>query len=219
MAKFPEPPPPDTLSRALRRDADIALLRAGTPLGRIFMQGGDYPVAWNTFRHWGPTSARFDHHGTDGAGQPHRQARGILYAAGAASPGALAVCVAEVFQETRIVDRAGRSPAFAVFRLRTDVHLLDLRGLWPTRAGASLAIASGPRSRARRWSQAIYTAFPDISGLIYPSSMAGGGDAVALFERAKEALPVEPIFRRDLADPALRPALLTAANAIDYDVI
>lgn len=58
-----------------------------------------------------------------------------------------------------------------------------------------------------------------IDGLIYPSSMAGGGDAIALYERAGQALPSEPILDRLLADPALTMALLKAAEAIGYDIV
>jgi len=32
-----------------------------------------------------------------------------------------------------------------------------------------MALASGQRARARRWSQAIYEAFPQVDGLLYGS--------------------------------------------------
>ncbi|MCE6959170.1 RES family NAD+ phosphorylase [Cereibacter sphaeroides] len=213
MPKFPEPPPAAVLTAL---GPEIRVLATATPLARIFLRGGDHPVDWNSFRHWGPGSGRFDHHLPDGTGAAHVQDRGILYAAGAVAPGALAVCAAEVFQETRIIDTGGRHPWFAVFRTRRPLHLLDLTGLWPTRAGASAAIASGPKARARRWSRAFHAAFPGIDGLLYASSMGGNAPAVALYERAADSLPDAPDFHRALADPALRVPLLHAAAAIRY---
>lgn len=215
MAKFPEPPP----VAALRTTApDIAEVPPGTALARVFFRGGAHPAAWNGFRYWGPGSGRFDPHCPDRSGRPTVGPRGILYAAGAGGPGGLAVCLAEVFQETRIVDTDDRTPWFVVFRITRRLRLLDLRGLWPTRAGASAAIATGSKARARRWSRTIYDAWPDLHGLVYPSSMAGGGTAYALFERAQSALPANPAFHRALADPALAGPLLAAAGAIDYAV-
>jgi hypothetical protein len=127
--------------------------------------------------------------------------------------------VAEVFQETRIVDVRDRAPWFVIFRTARLLRLLDLRGVWPTRAGASQAICSGSKSRARRWSQAIYEAYPDVDGLIYRSSMGGGADSYALYERAQEAIPELPEFHRALDDPALARPLADAAAAIAYGLI
>lgn len=161
-------------------------------------------------RRYGPVaSARFDHH-LEPAGE---QERGILYAA--AAP---ATCLAEVFQARRLIDASAGQPWLASFLLTTELLLLDLTGLWPTQAGASMALASGPRPRARRWSQAIYDAFPDIQGLWYPSSMHGNQPAVALYERAQSALPNHPRFHRGLADPVVLPLLRRVAIAIGYDL-
>lgn len=216
MAKFPEPPSP-----AVLRDlgAEVVRLNAGTPLARIFFRGGDHPVAWDEFRFWGPGLGRFDPHLPDASGRPCTGSRGIFYAASSVSPGALSVCLAEVFQETRIIDTSDRQPWFVVFKTVRDITLLDLRHLWPTRAGASSAINSGSKARARRWSQAIYAAWPNLDGLIYPSSMGGNADAFALYERARSSLPQLPDFHRPLTDPALNSALLSAAAAINYGLM
>ena len=198
VAKFPEPPPVDRL-RAL--GSDTATLPPDTALARVFFRGGEHPGTWDAFRFWGPSQSRFDQHLLDASGAPTIGRRGILYAAGAGGSGALSVCLAEVFQETRIVDVSDRAPWFVVFRTVRALDLLDLRGLWPTRAGAS-AISSGAKARARRWSRAIYDVYTEIDGILYPSSMGGGADAFALFERARSALPPAPRFHRALADPA-----------------
>jgi hypothetical protein len=154
-------------------------------------------------------SARFDHHRPP----PREQRRGILYSA-------LRVytCFAEFFQETRVIDRHRAEPWLVCFRLARDLALLDLSGGWPTRAGASMALASGPRSRARLWSQRIYEDYPSCEGLIYPSSMDANEPAFALYERAMDSLPERPDFHRSLADPGLGDVILGAALLFNYRV-
>ena len=80
-------------------------------------------------------------------------------------------------------------------------------------------INSGPRPRAQRWSRHIYDAFPDIDGLYYPSSMHGNQPSVALYERAKNAMPVAPSFNRLLSDPALLNVIRAAAHNIGYGLL
>ncbi len=205
MAKFPEPPEPAELARIA---PEIAILPTGTELWRVYFRGGPHPSVWNALRSYGPTNARFDHQ----LAPPHEQAsRRILYAAKAG-----ATCLVEVFQDTRFIDRKAREPWLVAFLLTRPVELLDLRGPWPTRAGASMAIASGQRARARRWSSAIHHAYPTIEGLLYPSSMAANQDAVAIYERAADAFSASPTFHRPLLDPALRHALARVAWEFGY---
>lgn len=127
--------------------------------------------------------------------------------------------VAEVFQQTRVIDRRSREPWLAAFRLARPVWLLDLTGSWPTRAGASMALSSGTRARARRWSRAIYDAFETVDGLYYPSSMDGNRPAVAFYERSRDALPGAPTFHRPLADPALLVPLQRVAADFGYGIV
>lgn len=128
-------------------------------------------------------------------------------------------CLAEVFQDTRVIDRTAHDPWLAGFELEQPLSLLDLTGTWPTRAGASMALSSGARPRAQRWSRAIYDAYPRVQGLYYPSSMHGNRPAVALYERATSGLPSAPIFHRSLVDPALLPVLSRVANDIGYGLV
>lgn len=79
-----------------------------------------------------------------------------------------------------------------------------------------MAISSGPRPRAQRWSRAIYEAFPEADGILYGSSMHANAPALALYERCVSALPTIPLFRRALADPALEETLETAADSLGY---
>jgi len=207
MPKFPEPPPPEELRKT---SPEIRLLRAGTLLLRIYFRGGRHPTLWNVFRSFGPAGGRFDHH----VSPARTQDRAILYAATLAQ-----TCIAEVFQASRMIDRVLRKPWLVGFRCTSDLSLLDLTGTFPTRVGASMKISSGPRPRARRWSRAFYEAHPDISGLLYPSSMNANRPALALYERAQAALPAAPSFHRALDDPALLIPLQHVAHELGYRLV
>jgi hypothetical protein len=206
MARFPEPPAAGAL--AARLPEEIKALPAGTVLWRIYRRGGEYATAWNQFRHWGPVpNGRFDHH----TEPPREQKRGILYAGEQ-----IQICLVEVFQDAGTIERSRHRPWLVGFALGRELSLLDLTGTWPTRAGASMAINSGRRDRARAWSRRIYEDYPALDGLYYPSSMGGNKPIVALYERARDALPARPVFHRALADPALNRAVVKAAVAFNY---
>jgi RES domain len=211
MAKLPLPQP-DRL-RALK--PATLILRTGTPLARIGFAGGPHPSAWNQFRYWGPTASRFDHHLRNARGSPHRQDRGVLYAARMAQ-----TCLAEVYQATRIVDVHRNQPYLVVWTLAADLTLLDLTGVFATRMGASTAIHSGPRPRAQRWAAALYAAYPDLDGIAYCSSMNGNADAFALNERALNKAPFAPTpnVNRMLADPLIADLIDEAAEDLRYMV-
>jgi hypothetical protein len=148
---------------------------------------------------------------------PGAQERGILYAA--TGDDAIATCVAEVFQDTRLVDTRRNEPWLAAFTLMEDVSLLDLTGKWPTRARASANINSGPRPRCRRWSRAIYDAYTELGGLYYASSMNVNEPAVVLYERASNTLPRSPVLNRPLSDAPLLIPLERIAAELGYDLI
>jgi len=207
LAKFPEPPPAEVLAETV---PEIRRLPAGETLWRLCFRGGRHPTFWNTLRAFGPTGARFDHQ----LPPPRPQERHVLYCA-AEGP----TCLAEVFQDTRVIDRAARDPWLAAFELLRPLTLLDLTGVWPTRAGASMALNTGPRARARRWAQAIYAAYPDVQGVCYPSSMHANRGAVALWERGAGAVPPLPVFHRPLLDPALLPVLSRVAHDLGYGLV
>ena len=184
MPKLPLPPPPERLAEL---GADEKIIPAGTILFRIYFVGGSHPGAWNAFRSYGPVAGRFDPH----LPPPSAQSRGVMYLAYHPR-----TCLAEVFQSKRRIDVYTAEPMLVGFRLASPLRLLDLTGLWATRAGASMAINSGPRPRAQRWARAIYEAFPDLAGLFYSSSMAANAPCLALFERAAGALQTEPELHR-----------------------
>jgi hypothetical protein len=209
LAKFPEPPSPVDL--AARVPPDVKTIPAGTELWRIYFRGGKHAMAWNQFRSHGPVAGgRFDHHNPP----PGSRDRAILYAA-VEGP----TCLAEVFQDTRVVDRQRNDPWLVAFRIETPLDLLDLTGTWPTQAGASMAINSGPRLRAQRWARTIYAAYPALHGLFYPSSMDANRPAIALFERAVPMMPRHPRFNRALAEPPLLIPIANAAARFGYRVV
>jgi hypothetical protein len=207
MATFPEPPPRAEL-QAL--GPILKTLSKGTLVARVYFRGGPHPTTWNRFRWFGPAGARFDHHTL-----PRRvQKRGITYLA---SNGV--TCLAEVFQDTRVIDRSRHNPWLVTFEMDRGVKLLDLTGNWPTRAGASMAINSGSHAKARVWSRAIYAAYPEVEGLYYCSAMHGNEPAVALYERAEDAFPKSPTFHRALVDPGLLTPLANAALDLNYGLV
>lgn len=208
MSKFPEPPGVAALRRI---DAQTTRLTAGTRLARIYFASSPHPSRWNQFRRFGPTSARWDHHLPNADGEPMEQDRCTLYCA----PN-IDTCAAEVFQATRRIDRTRNAPMLVVFALKEEITLLDVRGAFATTMGASTAIHSGPRARARAWARELYEAYPTLHGFYYGSSMNGHAPASVLNDRAQRALPRQPDFHRALNDDMLVDVLQGIALRLSY---
>lgn len=205
LAKLPLPPP--QLPKLRRRD--VSTLAAGTLCWRVYRAGGPHPVVWNEFRAHGPTATgRFDHQPPPPHDDPERT---ILYV-GLDILGALA----EAFQAGRLIDRRRQAPWLVGFELAAPVEVLDLTRLWPTRAGASQAIASGRRATAQAWSRAIHREYPELAGLLYRSAMAGGSRNTALYERAQPRLAATPTLHVPLTHPGLSLPLARAAARLGY---
>jgi hypothetical protein len=208
LSKFPAPP---GVAAFRKIEPQTIALTADTPLARIYFAAGPHPSRWNQFRSFGPTAARWDHHLPEARDAPTEQSRAVLYCAPDVD-----TCAAEVFQSTRRIDRTRDAPSLVVFALREAVPLLDLRGVFATTIGASTAIHSGPRSRARAWARELYDAYPDVQGLYYGSSMNGHAPAIVLNDRAQRALPEEPQFHRALNDDMLVEVLQRIALRLSY---
>ena len=211
MVKLPRPKRSGALP-PLAHD-DVRTLNAGTVLARVYFTGGAFPTRWDVFRRFGPTNARYDHHLADAGGAAIEQDRSVLYAAADAR-----TCLAEVYQHTRRIDRVRDAPWLVIFALRKPLRLLDLTGSYPTRCGASMAINTGPRARARAWAQQFYEQHDRLHGLYYASSMHANRPAIALTDRAtaKSVLPPHPQFNRALADDLLLDVLKHAAADLGY---
>jgi hypothetical protein len=82
-----------------------------------------------------------------------------------------------------------------------------------------MAINSGSRAKARKWSRAIYSAYANVEGLLYCSAMHGNRPAIALYNRATSAMPVTPTFNRALIDPSMTTILSNAAVNLNYLLI
>ena len=147
----PNPQP----QRSWRRSEPTSrCLPAGTRIWRVYFQAGAHPTTWGQFRAWGPTDARLDHH----VPPPSVQTREIPLRDGRPDGGHHCNRRGVPGEQGRGAD--SRAPTWVAFDCTRDLRLLDLTDTWPTRAGASMAITSGQRARARRWSQAIYTVLP-----------------------------------------------------------
>ena len=204
MSKLPYPPP--GLSDIA---PEIVFIPRGTVFWRVYRAGGSHPVGWNTFRTFGPVSTgRFDHQEPPARDQAER---GIYYVADDA-----ASAIVEAFQDTRVIDRGTHEPWLVACAIDADLITLDLTGSWPTRAGASQAIATGRRDVARAWSRAIWAAYPDVCALRYRSSMVGGALNTAIYERAEQLLPPQPKLNVPLAHPGLTPDLSRVADRHGY---
>ncbi len=191
-------------------EPEIMILPVGALVFRIYFRGGDHPRGWKEFRTFGPlASARFDHHP-----EPRQlhESSGILYVASR-----IKTSVAEAFQEKRTVNTREREPWLVGFSLSEGLPLLNLMGDWPTRAGASMNINSGPRPKSRRWSRAIHAAYPEVAGLSYASSMHANQLAVAFYERAAGAIAPNPEIHVPLSHPGLAGGLEEMADELGYD--
>ena len=185
-------------------------LPAGSPLVRIF-DPTDHNQTATGFRFAGPFK-RFDHHRRLGQRWDDPE-RGIFYTAPS-----LEACLVEVFGDNNDGSIEPEERHVAFITTARELHLLDLRGTgrnngaW--KAGSVEALSkNGEYAPSQAWSRYFYEN-PDryslVDGLIY-SNAHNGDDAIALYERANDAItcPVDQVLRLDDAD--LRPLLIEAA--------
>jgi hypothetical protein len=217
MARLPQPPAPASLRSLLRPAEDIVTVPGITRLVRIFAAGGKHRQRWNSFRHTGPLPhARFDPHPLGpGGGPTTTRDHGSIYFGLSAR-----TSIAEVFQNTSIVDRSTRRPHLVVLRPRRTLCLLDLTALWPTRAGASQEISSGAKATTQAWARAIREAHPELDGLWYRSSMDSGAPALCLWDPpAGSALPAAPDVLLPLDHPGLDLPLARICDELNYTLL
>ena len=214
MARLPLPPTVDVLARALQPAEDIVAVHPATRLARVFTALGNHPQFWNVFRYEGPLAhGRFDpQQPLNGSGPTTDPQAGVLYFSLS-----VRTSVAEVFQTTSTVDRTTRSPHLVVLRPARTLRLLDLTGLWPTRAGASQEISSGPKKITQSWTRVIRAAHPELDGVWYRSSMDSGDPAIALWDPpGGDALPETPDVLLPLNHPGLDLPLARVCADLNY---
>ena len=197
----------------LERDSSwVRVLPSESHIARIFRAGGPHPTQWFDFREYGPLDGRFDPHPLPTGESP---GIGVMYgvlasevAPEVAAPPILAnspftAAILEVFQAQRIIRLNAGMPTFAGFATTRPLHLLDLADSdWVTAAGGNAAISSGERASSRAWARAIVERYPEIDGVISPSSLLPRARIVTLWSRAASALPVHPdaLIRLDRAE-------------------
>jgi RES domain-containing protein len=216
MARLPLPPDPAVLRALLRPDQDVRTVPAGTRLVRIFTAGSRHPQRWNGFRRAGPLPhGRFDPQRPGEPNRPDPAEPGVLYFSLSAR-----TSIAEVFQLTSVVDQRTGEPHLVVVRPERDLRLLDLVGLWPTRAGASQEISSGAKDRTQAWARAIRQAHPDLDGVWYRSSMDSGHPALCLWDPpAGDAMPAQPHLLVPLSHPGLALPLGRLCEQLNYTLL
>ncbi|MGH3493486.1 MAG: RES family NAD+ phosphorylase [Sciscionella sp.] len=217
MARLPQPPSAAALRALYRPTRDIVTLHPQTRLVRVFTTRSSHPQRWNSFRYAGPLPhARFDPQPPQADGSiAASSSAGVLYFGLS-----VRTSIAEVFQLTSIVDRITRGPYIVVFRPTRPLRLLDLTGLWPTRAGASQEISSGAKSTTRAWARTIREAHPDLDGLRYRSSMNSGDPAVCLWEpSAGDVFPRDPDVLLALNNPGLDFPLARVCTELNYTLL
>lgn len=178
----------------------------GGVLWRVQTVLGDYALAWDELRRFGPfPSARFD---------PWTPPMAVRESGVGYFGFDIATCLAEVFQETRMVNTRAVGYQLTAFTVTRTLRLLDVRGDYPIRVGASHSLNGGAKDRCREWAAAFVTAFPDLDGLLY-SGMAGR-DCAVLYDPARDAFGDGPDFSRALEDPAIAERIANAVQEIGY---
>lgn len=203
-AKVPHRPP-GTLHRT---EGDLLFWEQ--PLFRIHRTQGAHVLPWNEFRTFGPIPrGRYDPHPKPTADYPNR---GVMYAA-TDVPTALA----EMFQTTREITTGQGAPQLTAWTPLRQLTLLNLCEDWALKNQAAHSLAHGPRAVCRAWSRAIFAEWDDLDGLWAPSTMSGR-PIVALYERARSAIPHAPSFSRPLSYPVVRTLVEHYAAQIAYAV-
>lgn len=202
----PPPPlrPPDPLHYTLRSDSYFL---------RIFN-----PTRHNTqaltFRHYGPIN-RFDHQQSSPTGKlADDPERGIYYAGFS-----LSCCLVEYFGDSGVIEI--KDEQVARVQLKRDLQLLDLRGSGSLRAGSVAALAKvADRALSQSWSRYFYEQthlYGTLDGLCYFNAHNDEA-AIALYERAQNALSCPESQILSLNHPSLRPAIQQTAldNNLDF---
>ena len=147
----------------------------------------------------------------------HHDGVGVWYGASGPTP-----ALAEAFQAERTIGRFRGDSYLTGLRFTRELRLLDLAadsdGAWPTRAGGTFALSTGPRSITQRWARRITQAFPNLDGLRYNSRFAGE-PCIALYMPAADAMPPRPVLSLPLTHPGLALRIAKAAQRLGYLVV
>ena len=207
----------------------------GHLLARIYFRGGPHPPRWSRFRHLGLSNARCDYHlpdirgisseesavfstprelppGTERA--PHKssswpmlQGRMLLRSVQPRSfkaPG------------RKIGTAARPSVPSSGSSVRSISLISQAIGLSVPAHPLQSPLATEPRSAIEPGDPYC---LPQYRRPSIPLLNGGGGVAVALYERSSEALPVRPVFNRQLSGPLLTDAPAEVAALTGFDIV
>jgi hypothetical protein len=181
-------------------------------LWRIYRTASKYKPAWDTMRTFGPVKGnRFDPHPLPAADYPES---GVLYVATDAT-----TAFAEVYQDSRRIDRLEETPALVGWFPTRPLQLLDLTGNVPVLNKASASIQMGPKRSTQNWARAIDDRL-DVDGLWHLSAITGK-PIVSLFARARRvpSFPARPSYRVLLSDDAANSPINKARKDLEYGVV
>lgn len=170
-------------------------------LWRVFATKGGHALGWDELRHFGPLpDMRFDPHPTPVSKHPEI---GVMYATTRPH-----TAIGEVFQSTRVIDRAANGRTLVSWKPTRPLTLLDLTSKFLVRNKAAAAVMMmADKQITRAWAKAIYDQVgTKIDGLWHLSSI--------------DSEPMVTLFSRVEVDPAFpaRPASLDALDAATADV-
>ena len=213
MERLPDPPLATQLRVIGIRDDEYRTVAIDEVWWRVHRTAGRYVLPWNALREHGP-HLRFDPHPL-----PAGMHTGVGVWYGASHPTA---ALGEEFQSTRTINRLRGDPYLTGIRFTRDLRLLDLAadsvGAWPTRAGGTFALSTGPHAITQRWARQITEAFPGLDGVRYNSRFAGQ-PCIALFMPAAGAMPARPVLSLPLSHPGMAHRVGAAARRLGYALI
>lgn len=180
-------------------------------LWRVYPSSGAHPQAWNALREHGPiTGMRFDPHPPPPG---HHPGIGVMYTA--LHP---TTALAEVFQETRVIDRAFRGCVLGGWQVTRPLALLDLTGNWPVVNRGVAALQMGSKEHTSAWAHAIHTQFGTTLDGLHHRSSVDNRPMITLFDRSQRvnSFPDRPDFNEPLASAACDEILLQAWDELGY---
>lgn len=194
--------------RLTREAADLVPVR--TAMWRVAGTEGEHVLGWDEVRAYGPLrTMRWDPHHEPPREQPDRS---ILYV----SP-VPRTALAERYQKNREIDPYKASPYLYGWMPERDLSLLDLRGDWPLRNGASTTLPTGRKNVCRASAEAILDTWGHLDGILTRSAM-DGHDTYVLFPNARSSTPPTAFHARALAHPHVYVYVHQWASEIGYRI-
>lgn len=205
--KVPAAPPPSFIV-----DSVLHVATYEGPLWRVFPTTGPHPQVWDELRHYGPVEdMRFDPQAPPPAFDPNA---GVMYTSTLPH-----TALGEVYQSTRVIDRASRGATIASWIPSRPLQLLDLTTNWPVLNGAAAAMMMDDKQHTQAWARAIDQQLgADVDGL-YHQSAINNEPMVTLFSRTERvaAFPTRVSFMALLSDTASDEIVRKATKKLGYE--